>query len=177
MTATNGDTHHAGADTLIDLAENISSQTRAISEYLAKNGTGPLSFAADASEPPNTAEYLELYNNLKTSCDDLGRLVEGPRRWLRSYVSQINELAALQVAFEFRLFTLVPENSDIDVHDLAAAAGLDADRIARTLRLLVTHRLFDEKKPGRFSHSSSSELLRRDEELRCAGHYTYVVLA
>lgn len=35
-----------------------------------------------------------------------------------------------------------------------------------------THRFFQESRPGVISHSSSSYILCKDEELRCAVHYT-----
>ncbi|RYP51840.1 hypothetical protein DL768_002916 [Monosporascus sp. mg162] len=166
----NGSTQ--GTPNLLALADNIAKKTKAISEYLEANDLATPSFAANSSEPPETPEYIALYDSLKTSLEYLGRLVDGPRRWLRSFVSQINDLAAFQVAFELNFFSLVPAEDEISIHDLAQKIGLDADRIARIMRMLVTHGVFREHKPGFISHSAASMILRNDEDLRCAGLYT-----
>ncbi|ROT40785.1 O-methyltransferase [Sodiomyces alkalinus F11] len=157
---------------LVTLADNIASQTKAIAQYLEANNVEPPSFSPASSQLPNTAEYVALYNSLKTSLQDLERLVDGPKRWLRSFVCQGNDLAALQVAFELDFFGLVPAAEEISMGDLAAAAGLDADRTARVLRMLTTHRIFQEPRAGFVAHSATSLVVHNDEDLKCAGAYT-----
>ncbi|RYP70068.1 hypothetical protein DL771_005685 [Monosporascus sp. 5C6A] len=112
---------------LVALGDNIAVQTKRISEYFNANNIAAPTFAANSSEPPETAEYVAMYNSLKSSLDDLGRLVDGPRRWLRSFVCQANDLAAFQVAFELDFFSLVPPQGDISLEDLVDKVALDAD--------------------------------------------------
>ena len=85
-----------------------------------------------------------------------------------------NDLAAFQIAFDFDFFQLVPLDRTIKLKDLAARAGIDADRAARMIRMLTTHRIFQETEPGYFAHTAASAAFHRDEELRCAAHYMYV---
>ncbi|KAE8151808.1 hypothetical protein BDV25DRAFT_86725 [Aspergillus avenaceus] len=37
--------------------------------------------------------------------------------------------------------------------------------------MIATHHFFQEKRPGWFSHTAASLVVREDEDLRCAGHY------
>ncbi|KAI4289202.1 MAG: hypothetical protein L6R35_001528 [Caloplaca aegaea] len=162
----------AGKTDLLSLANNIVRQTQAVTEYLETNNYPTPTFAAGSSEPPETPEYQALYNSLKTSLEDLQSLVDGPRKHLRTFSCLGYDLAAYQVALEFELFTLVPADGEISLEDLAQKAGLDVDRVSRVVRILITHRFFQESRPGVISHSSSSYILCKDEELRCAVHYT-----
>ena len=163
-----------GSTDLLTLANNILQQTTSIVSYLKNNNIAPPTFAADSTEPPETAKYLALHGSLKTSLEDLDRLIDGPKRSLRSFVCQGNDLAAFQVACDFEFFTLVPAEGEISIVDLAQKAGLDADRVARVLRMLATHRIFREATPGFISHTAASYAIGIDEELRCAGHYMQV---
>lgn len=171
---------HAGESTMDELATKIVQQTAEMTSYLSSNGHDHPDFAPDSVEPPETAEYLALHSSLSSCLDDLQRLIDGPRRNMRQFVMMGNDLAALQVAFNFDLFQLVPLEEDggrgagIDVLALADKAGIDADRTARVLRMLATHRVFVEPKPGHFAHTAASAVFHRDEELRCAGHYMLV---
>lgn len=171
---TNGDAK--GTPNLIELAKNILEQTTSISQYLEKINHAPPSFAPNSSEPPQTPEYLALHSTLKSTLEDLQDLIDGPRRSLRSFVCQGNDLAAFQVACDFELFTHVPLEGEISIQDLAKKAGLDADRTARCLRMLATHRMFKEPRPGFFSHTGASYIISSDEELRCSTHFMQVSL-
>lgn len=171
---TNGDAK--GTPNLIDLANSIFQQTTTLSLYLDKINHAHPSFAPNSPEPPQTPVYLELYSTLKSTLEDLQDLIDGPRRSLRSFVCQGNDLAAYQVACDFDLFTLVPLEGEISIEDLAKKAGLDADRTARVLRMLATHRMFKETRPGFISHTGASYIISSDEELRCSTHFMQVSL-
>ncbi|KAI1662757.1 S-adenosyl-L-methionine-dependent methyltransferase [Daldinia decipiens] len=140
----------------IALAESILEQTKAA-----------------ANEPTATNEYLKLQSSLRTSIEDLQRLVEGPRRFLRSFTTLGYDIAALQIALDFNFFSFVPPDGDISLADLAEKAGLDLDRTSRVVRMLITYRIFEEKRQGYVSHSASSLVLLEDEELRCTVHYSF----
>ncbi|RYP30957.1 hypothetical protein DL767_005999 [Monosporascus sp. MG133] len=122
-----------GIPDLLALADNIMKKTKALSEYLEANNLATPYFATNSCEPPETPEYIALYDGLKTSLEYLGRLFLWPEALLRSFI------------------------------------GLDADRIARIMRMLITHGVFQEHRPGSISHSAASMILRNDEDLRCAG--------
>ncbi|KAJ8125336.1 hypothetical protein O1611_g8304 [Lasiodiplodia mahajangana] len=120
---------------------------------------------------PNSPDYQELSNSLKTSLEDLQRLVEGPEKFYRHYLMRGCELEAFQIALDFNLFTIVPAQGEISLQELASKAGLDENRTSRVIRLLITHRFFRELKPGFISHNSFSIALQ-DEELRSVVHYS-----
>ncbi|KAI0887772.1 S-adenosyl-L-methionine-dependent methyltransferase [Annulohypoxylon maeteangense] len=162
-----------GDPSLLNIAENILEQTKAVTRYLQNNNLAEPTFYPKSSQPPTTDEYLQLQSSLRTSLEDLQRLVEGPKRFLRSFVTMGYDIAALQVALDFDFFTLVPPDGDISMEDLAEKGGLDLDRTSRVVRMLITHRLFDEKRPGYVSHSASSLVLLEDEELRCTVQYSF----
>lgn len=161
---------------LASLAANISQKVASLSAYLESQGRAQPSFVPGSADPPETAEYLTLHTSLTSSLEDLQRLIDGPRRSLRPFIMIGNDLAALQVAFDFGFFQLVPSEGPIEVEALAHQAGIDPDRAARVLRMLATHRIFVEPKPGFFAHTATSAVFYDDEELRCAGHYMYVFL-
>ncbi|KAI1413551.1 O-methyltransferase [Hypoxylon sp. FL1857] len=163
---------NTNADSLLNLAELILRQTTSISNYLRRNAVTPPTFDVDSSEPPETAEYQALHSSLTSTLEDLQRLIDGPRGYIRSYFLSSFELAAVQVAFEFDFFKFVPIEGEIEVGELAKKAGMDADRAARVLRIMATRRIFQEKTPGYFSHTAASVAFAKDEEMKCAGQFS-----
>ncbi|KAI3316711.1 S-adenosyl-L-methionine-dependent methyltransferase [Xylariaceae sp. AK1471] len=169
-TKTNG--RPVGASTsLLALSNNIADKTKEITQYLENNKLTPPSFLPNSIDVPDTPEYLALRSSLKESLEDLTLLVDGPKRSLRSFVCQANDLAAFQVAFDFELFSLVPTEGDISIEELATKAGLDVDRTARCVRMMATQRVFRESRPNFIAHTAASIAICKDEELRCAGQY------
>ena len=90
----------------------------------------------------------------------------------KTLASFVSVLAALQVAFEFNFFTIVPESEEgITLEEISKQSGVDVGRARQVLRLLCTHRIFTEVAEGRFSQTANSAAFKRDENLRCAGHF------
>ncbi|KAI1348227.1 S-adenosyl-L-methionine-dependent methyltransferase [Xylaria sp. FL0043] len=161
------------AHSLVILAENILEQTKAMSKCFQANNLTMPTFSPRSSQYPTTDDFLQLQSSLRTSLEDLQRLVEGPRKYLRSLTTMGYDIAALQIALDFDFFTLVPPDGDISLVALAEKGGLDLDRTSRVVRLLITHRLFEEKRPGYISHTASSLTLCKDEEMRSTIHYSF----
>ncbi|KAI1407921.1 S-adenosyl-L-methionine-dependent methyltransferase [Hypoxylon sp. FL1857] len=157
---------------ILGLAESILNKAKEISNYIEIKNATPPSFSANSSFPPDTAEYRELQGGLRTSLEDLQRLVDGPARFYRHWLMHGYEMAAFQVALDFDFFTLVPEDGEISLEELADKAGLDRDRTSRILRFLITYRFFQEARRGFISHNSFSFALR-DDELRAMVHYSF----
>jgi hypothetical protein len=157
---------------LLTLALNIVDNAAKIKTLLAAEGLPAPDFSADSADIPDTPEQSALRTQLVASLDDLRMLVVGPRRTVRSLICFSNDLAAFQVAFEFGFFTIVPESKEgISLEDIAQQAGVDTTRTRQVLRLLCTHRVFTEVKEGWFAHTAQSIVFKRDENLRCAGHF------
>ena len=66
---------------ILALAETILEQTKGVTKYLQANDLAAPTFSPKASSPPNTPEYLALHGRLRTSLEDLQRLVDGPTRF------------------------------------------------------------------------------------------------
>lgn len=157
---------------ILALAHNILEITQDMTKYFQANNLVAPTFALDSQDPPDTAEYRDLHATLKTSLEDLQRLIDGPRKWLRTFCCTGYDLGALQVALDFEFFQLVPAHGDITLEDLAQKAGLDVDRTSRIIRQLITYRLFEELRPRVICHSSTSLVMQQDEELRSVVHYS-----
>ncbi|KAI0013980.1 S-adenosyl-L-methionine-dependent methyltransferase [Xylariaceae sp. FL0662B] len=160
-----------GNISILTLAESILEKTKDITKYLQASNVVAPTFSSTAGSLPRTTDYQELQGELRTSLEDLQRLVEGPEKFYRHFLMRGYELAAFQIALDFDLFTFVPAKGDISLEELASKAGLDKDRIGRVVRLLITHRFFQECRPGFISHNSFSIALQ-DEELRSVVHYS-----
>ncbi|RYP28273.1 hypothetical protein DL767_007293 [Monosporascus sp. MG133] len=156
---------------ILGLAEGILEKAKDITMYLQANNVVAPSFSSTSGSLPRTTDFLEIQRSLRTSLEDLQRLIEGPEKFYRHFLMRGYELAAFQIALDFDFFTLVPAGGDISLEELASKAGLDKDRTSRVVRLLITHRFFQERRPGYISHNSFSIALR-DEELRSVVHYS-----
>lgn len=157
---------------ILGLAQKILELTQDMTKYFQANNLAAPTFALDSEDPPDTAEYRDLHATLKTSLEDLQRLIDGPRKWLRTFCTTGYDLGALQIALDFEFFQLVPAQGDISLEDLAKQAGLDVDRTSRIIRQLITYRFFEELRPGVISHSSTTLAMQQDEELRSVVHYS-----
>ncbi|KAK7734289.1 hypothetical protein SLS53_007939 [Cytospora paraplurivora] len=157
---------------LVALANNILEKTKVVAEYLQANNLAAPTFAPDSTSIPETLISSPLYSSLKTSLEDLQRLIDGPRRFWRSFCVQGYDLAAVQIALDFGFFGLVPAGGDISLADVALKAGLDEDRVSRSIRMMITLGIFQEPRPGFVSHNSISDALRKDEELKATVHYS-----
>jgi hypothetical protein len=160
------------AVSILGLAQNILELTQDMSKYFQANNLVAPTFALDSQDPPDTPEYRRIHAALKTSLEDLLRLIDGPRKWWRQFCCTGYDLGALQVALDFEFFQLVPSHGEITLEVLAEKAGLDVDRTARVVRQLMTYRIFEEHRPRVISHSSTSLVMQQDEELRSVVHYS-----
>ncbi|KAI1812318.1 S-adenosyl-L-methionine-dependent methyltransferase [Poronia punctata] len=156
---------------LLALAEDILKKTQETVAYLRASNQAEPTFAIGSSLVPETPEYSALQGSLTESLEALQRLVEGPRKFLRSVCLLGFELIAFQIALEFNFFTIVEPGKEISVQELAEKAGLDHDRTRRTVNMLMTHRFFQQSRPGWIVHSSSSIILHEDPEIRSAVHF------
>lgn len=156
---------------ILALAEGILEKTKEVTRYLQANNVAAPTFASDSAVVPATEDYKELQTTLRTSLEDLQRLIDGPPKFFRHFLMRGYEMAAFQIALDFNFFTIIPAKGEIALEELASKAGLDADRTGRVVRLLITHRFFQEKRPGFFSHNSFS-IAMQDDEFRSVVHYS-----
>ncbi|KAJ2988124.1 hypothetical protein NUW58_g4140 [Xylaria curta] len=157
---------------ILALAQEILERTQDMTKFFQANNLLSPSFALGSDDPPNNPEYRRLHADLKTSLEDLLRLIDGPRRWLRTFCCTGYDLGALQIALDFDFFHHVPTQGDISLEELAKRSGLDFDRTSRVVRQLRTYRIFEELRPRAISHSSTSLVLRQDDDVRSVVHYS-----
>ncbi|KAI2615595.1 S-adenosyl-L-methionine-dependent methyltransferase [Hypoxylon sp. NC1633] len=165
-------TESDNAASILGLAQDILGLSQRLTKYYQDNNLTSPTFTLDSQDPPDTSGYRHLLDPLRTSLEDLQRLITGPRRWLREFCCSGYDLGALQVALDFEFFQLVPAHGDITLEDLAEKAGLDVDRTSRIVRQLMTYRIFEELRPRVISHSSTSLVVQQDEQLRSVVHYS-----
>ena len=157
---------------MIGLAEDILANTREVTRYLQESSISLPTFSPTAEELPTTPAFQKLQARLRAQLEDLQLLVDGPPTFYRHFLMRGYEIGAFQIALDFGFFTLVPSEGDIKLEDLAKQAGLDQDRTGRVMRLLITHRFFEESRRGFFSHNSFSIALNKDDEIRSMVHYS-----
>ena len=68
------------SSSILALAQNILELTQDITKYFQANNLAAPTFALDSEDPPDTPEYRRLHATLKTSLEDLQRLIDGPRK-------------------------------------------------------------------------------------------------
>ncbi|KAL8729320.1 MAG: hypothetical protein Q9166_004817 [cf. Caloplaca sp. 2 TL-2023] len=157
---------------LLKLAEDIHSKTYQIVKTLREREQDEPNFEADSPivDPriETSADYEELKNAVNEAANDLLLLINGPKTFLRTFLTTHYELAAYQAAIEFKFFENVPRQGSIHVAKLAETVGMDEDRTGRFLRLLATQRVFKEVKEDYFAHTAASMALAVDPEVNSA---------
>lgn len=159
---------------ILALALEIVSRAANLKALLASEKLPAPDFSADSPELPDTPEHAALRSGLVAALDDLRLLVVGPRTTMRALMGASNDLAALQVAFEFSFFSIVPvaDPAGIAVEELARQAGIDVGRTRQVMRYLCTHRIFREVKDDWFAHTAISAPFGRDKNLVGLGQYS-----
>ena len=162
-----------GELSIASLSKQISQLSSQISSCITAATHPEPSFSASSTSVPTTPEYESLRALLNDAALDLLRLVNGPKSTLRTFCFSHYDLSALQIAVERGFFNHVPlpadipgEQDSIDNATIAEKAGMDEDRTARVLRLLATHRIFEEVggESGNFRHTAMSALMARDKD-------------
>ena len=156
---------------LRELCHRIATIATQVAAFYNDNQLPEPTFGPDCPDIPSSAEYEQLRISLSQTTDDLLHLVNGPKVFIRTFACSHYDLAAFQVALEFKFFESVPATGSIAMADLAKAVGFDEDRVGSVIRLLATQRIFEETEPCVFQHSARSALIARDEDIRAACHF------
>lgn len=154
-----------------ELCRRIVTNAAQVAAYYDDNQLPDPTFGPDCPDIPSSIEYERLRISLSQTADDLLHLVNGPKIFIRTFACSHYDLAAFQVALEFKFFENVPIETTITLSELAKAVGFDEDRVGSVIRLLATQRIFEETDSGVFQHSARSALLAKDEDIRAACHF------
>jgi AraC-like DNA-binding protein len=169
------------APSIASITARISELSLQISSYIESTSHPEPSFDVSSAAVPETADYEALRAPLNDAALDLLRLINGPRRDIRTKSMSHFDHAAYQIALDRRFFDLVPlpppnaakdtatadAGSGESVKKIAQQAGMDEDRTARVFRMLATQRIF-EKVPGEvesYRHTAASALFAQDKDL------------
>ena len=156
---------------LLRLAEEIQRKTYKIVKHLREHDQEEPTFEADSpaiNPSVETAGFEILKNAVNDAANDLILLVNGPKAFLRTFLTTHYELAAYQTAIEFKYFENVPLKGNIHISSLAKSVGMDEDRTGRFMRMLTTHRVFKEVEEDTFAHTATSIALATDHEVNSA---------
>lgn len=154
---------------VLDIARNIAKLAENLNQYLEEHSL-PHPCYELGYHAPETAEYETLLGPLVNTTQDFLRLINGPKKSITSLILTHYDLAAYQAALEFNFFEAVPLGSEasIDLEDLASAVDIDVDRVGRIMRFLATQRVFKERNPNVFQHTSFSALFVEDIGFKAA---------
>lgn len=153
---------------LLSLARDIHQLTANLVEELYSLQPNEPDFTPSSAEVPTSPAYNTIRSKLNDVATDLLHLINGPKLHLQRYIFSHNDLAAYQVAFEFNIFSAVPEGDSIDLPMLAAKTGLDSDILQRVMTFLCTQRVFVEVADDVFAHTHISATFARNPDLRAA---------
>ncbi|KNG52883.1 sterigmatocystin 8-o-methyltransferase precursor, partial [Stemphylium lycopersici] len=121
----------------------------------------PPDFSCNSAPLPETPQWENLRDQLNDAAHDLLRLVNGPKNDLRRWTWSILDLSAMQVALSCKLFERIPNDTvGWTAAEVARAVQVDEGFIQRILKMLATHRIFEEHTGGKFRHTASSSFLR-----------------
>ncbi|WP_251094270.1 methyltransferase [Streptomyces sp. Caat 7-52] len=113
--------------------------------------------AAPIEPTPTTEEPAMQTQPTGTPQDD--QLAAETR--IREIALSVAAASALQTAVRLGVADALGEE-DADARDLGRAVNAAPDTVARLLRALAAHGVFEETAPGRFRHTGASRLLRSD---------------
>jgi hypothetical protein len=144
------------------LADRVYKLSRQITTYLDDSKHPHPDFTSNSAPLPESPGYDRLRNQLTDATMDLLRLAQGPKNIFRTMSFWHTDLAAIQVALSRNFFRRVPDdNVGLSASEIAKATSMDDDRANRFLKMLATHRIFEEV-DGRFRHTALSNFLKTD---------------
>ncbi|RHZ55545.1 uncharacterized protein CDV56_104156 [Aspergillus thermomutatus] len=116
----------------------------------------------------SSSEWSVSAVQLQQAAEELISLTASPRSVVRTLQLAHYDLVAYQVALEFDLFTAIPADGELSLTQVAEKAGIDEDRVARVLRLLALHGMFQETREDTFAHTPVSRFIAENESIRAA---------
>jgi hypothetical protein len=122
----------------------------------------------DSKTTDASAESSTAVLQLQQAAEELISLTASPRSVVRTLQLAHYDLVAYQVALEFDLFTAIPADGELSLAQVAEKAGIDEDRVARVLRLLALHGMFQETQEDTFAHTPLSRFISENESVRAA---------
>ncbi|KAI0455768.1 S-adenosyl-L-methionine-dependent methyltransferase [Xylaria acuta] len=155
---------------LLHLAQTITELSKQLHDGLGPKSQLGLTAFNDLPDSPEDVGLKAIRSSLNDVIQDLQLLVNGPKAILRSLYGSHYDLAAHQVALEFKFFEKVPLKGTISVDALAGSTGLSPDVVGRVLRLLATQRVFREIRKNEFAHSLLSATIAKEDNLEASFH-------
>lgn len=76
---------------------------------------------------------------------------------------QWTDQVVLRIIWQFKLASAIPIYESATYDEISARSGLDKSIVARTIRAAISMDIFDERSPGRVSHTAISRLLAEDD--------------
>ncbi|KJK96088.1 hypothetical protein H633G_00028 [Metarhizium anisopliae BRIP 53284] len=149
---------------LAELANAVAVHTQRIDGYLRDKALPLPSFAADSPVDLGLPPELEQSRlAVLEASQELNDLLQGPKDLLFNH--HHNQLVPLKLISQFDLANEVPANGEITFGDLAAKIGVDCAALTRILLLGISHRVFNEPRPGVITHSAVSKLIADDSRV------------
>ncbi|RDW94258.1 hypothetical protein BP5796_00021 [Coleophoma crateriformis] len=155
---------------IVELSEEISRQSKIISDFLNSKGLEAPSFDVNAPDaypiaPTDGAPFFARFA-LIDATEELHRLALGPKECLRYMAwGSMSELC-LRAIYHWDIAKAVPLSGQISYEELASSVNLDIVNLRRIIRHAILSNVFKEPTKGFVAHSRISQLLAEDEALQ-----------
>ncbi|KAH8726602.1 O-methyltransferase-domain-containing protein [Phaeosphaeriaceae sp. PMI808] len=143
-------------DRVAELVASITKNTTEVNSYLKSHNIAPLSFDADLYGARDAALQ---------ACSELQALLGGSMRSV--FTTNVADLVSLQAVCRFKIATSFPTSTTTATYmELSDLTGVAEPNIRRIVRGALTNHVFQEKEPGKVSHTAASRFLAENKFAR-----------
>ncbi|KAF2258862.1 sterigmatocystin 8-O-methyltransferase precursor [Lojkania enalia] len=154
------------ANRVAELSAKIAKSTAELNAYLAFHGIPHLSFDTDVPVHVQAdKDYANPRDAALQACSELKALLGGSTTSI--FTTNAIDLINLQAICRFNIATSFPASqSTVTYTELSDLASISEADIRRIVRGALTNHVFQEKEPGKVSHTAASRFLARSELAR-----------
>ncbi|KAJ9389153.1 hypothetical protein DTO063F5_2313 [Paecilomyces variotii] len=156
---------------LEQLRDLINSSIDIIKKNVTENGDPPLTLKTNEPHPIYSRNDPHLAQALRTvsSSAQMLRALLDPNTFLNDIIYGYHDETALLVACQADVPNLIGD-TDRHIDEIAAQAGLNADKLGRFLRNLCNSYIFEETAPNRFANNALSARFKPEGKRAIVGH-------
>ncbi|RDL40163.1 S-adenosyl-L-methionine-dependent methyltransferase [Venustampulla echinocandica] len=154
---------------LTTLSNEISKNTKILTDYLSSKGLEAPSFDVDGLDEfpisPEDEEPFKARLALIAATKELYDISLGPKESLRYLAWDAANNLSLQAVYEFKIAENVPLSGSISYQELAEKVNVPLLKLRPLIRHAMTNHIFQEPVKGYVGHTRTSRLLVEDKPL------------
>ncbi|KKK26968.1 hypothetical protein ARAM_007096 [Aspergillus rambellii] len=155
---------------IIDIAQQITSNAGVIDNYIKSNGLKPLSWDSDAdlefpnpnNDPTIDAARFALIEDTRKLRD----LMLGPTDLMRELSWRQMDISVQRIVFQLKLYEAVPLDGTASYAEIAEKVGLTERQVMLIIRQSALNGVFKEIEPNQVAHTAASAVLLKKESMR-----------